>query len=675
MAITSNINNKFVVEQTTGYVGVGTTDPDYLLHLNSTDTTNGTRLAIQNNNTNGKIYGLISDNTGLFSLRDLTAGADRLTISTGGDVTFQKSITVGTGNSSIAGDLYFGVNADIFKNSGTLKISTVEGIEYQVRSGNGSSGDHVFKSYNTAILTLNGATNNSTFAGTVIAPNYQGPGQGLDNLLPLGVYSTVPGTAGVLIKTNIVSNNYAFLFGTIKLEQFNQSTKQTIEFSATVSTNGTVATKAATADVAITIKLFNVGGYWYIHLPMPSTYVTVSAYIYTGSGYQGQGKGFNEVSSIAMNPVPASPVGSVDIVANVYLTTGTSSPWFKNGNDIYNSNSANVGIGTTGAAKNRLEVKGLFAAPLTTGSVQNGIARFSQTSGNGSLDIGFGDPYSWIQSRSSASYAANYNLALQPNGANVGIGTTSPGSQLEIKAPNTSGSAARTVVTRQLTLNANGGNNLQPYEGFGTGIIFEGYDYAGGGSGTSGPRDYAYIDSIIENSGSSPVDFRSQLKFHTNPGGSNTQTPTVKMVITSAGQIQTPQNPAFRARAKTSQSYAAGWQKILYSESVTTRGTGYASSRFTAPVDGWYQFNAQWTANDNTDIDGTFSLWINGSSTNLAGSVSQPSTGSAYDGHVVSGCCYLAATHYVEVYRYSSIVNETRTSNPYGGWFSGFLIG
>jgi len=77
-----------------------------------------------------------------------------------GNATFAGSITVGGGNSVINGDLYFGPNADIFKNSGTLKISTVEGIEYQVRSTNGSTGDHIFKSFNTAILTLDGGSNN-----------------------------------------------------------------------------------------------------------------------------------------------------------------------------------------------------------------------------------------------------------------------------------------------------------------------------------------------------------------------------------------------------------------------------------------------------------------------------------------------------------------------------------
>ena len=147
------------------------------------------------------------------------------------------------------------------------------------------------------------------------------------------------------------------------------------------------------------------------------------------------------------------------------------------------------------------------------------------------------------------------------------------------------------------------------------------------------------------------------------------------MRITSGGQIQTPANPAFRARAKSAQTYAAGWQHVLYDESVTSRGTGYANSRFTAPVDGWYQFNAQWTASNNADVDGTLSIWINGSASNLAASVSMPTTGPNYDGHTLSGCCYLAATHYVQVHRYSSVSNITRSSAPYGGWFSGFLIG
>ena len=47
--------------------------------------------------------------------------------------------------------------------SNSLVITVPAGLEYQVRNANGASGDHVFKSYNTAILTLNGGTNAATF--------------------------------------------------------------------------------------------------------------------------------------------------------------------------------------------------------------------------------------------------------------------------------------------------------------------------------------------------------------------------------------------------------------------------------------------------------------------------------------------------------------------------------
>ena len=147
--------------------------------------------------------------------------------------------------------------------------------------------------------------------------------------------------------------------------------------------------------------------------------------------------------------------------------------------------------------------------------------------------------------------------------------------------------------------------------------------------------------------------------------------------IDNEGRTTTPENPAFRYRATAAQVLGSGWQIVGYGTLKEERGTGYSSSnsRFTAPVAGWYQFNASWSANNKADTDGTFSICRNGSYTDLVGSVSMPQTGGSYDGHSVSGCCYLDVNDYVDVRRYSTVSTTTRTSNPYGGWFSGFLIG
>ena len=98
----------------------------------------------------------------------------------------------------------------------------------------------------------------------------------------------------------------------------------------------------------------------------------------------------------------------------------------------------NVGIGTI-SPSSTFHIRGTFGAPLTTGTCLNGVARFGQTSGNGGLDIGFGDPYSWLQSRNATDYSVNYNLSLQPNGGNVGIGTITPTALLHVLGPNATG--------------------------------------------------------------------------------------------------------------------------------------------------------------------------------------------------------------------------------------------
>jgi hypothetical protein len=94
---------------------------------------------------------------------------------------------------------------------------------------------------------------------------------------------------------------------------------------------------------------------------------------------------------------------------------------------------AQTGIGTT-TPVNKLQVETTLAEPASTGAVANGNLRLSGTTGSHVLDFGLSSSstYSWLQSRSRTAYGTNFNLILNPNGGNVGIGTTTPSDPLVV---------------------------------------------------------------------------------------------------------------------------------------------------------------------------------------------------------------------------------------------------
>jgi hypothetical protein len=114
---------------------------------------------------------------------------------------------------------------------------------------------------------------------------------------------------------------------------------------------------------------------------------------------------------------------------------------------------AQTGIGTT-TPVNKLEVVTATADPATSGSSANGNLRLGPSSGSHILDLGLSSTstFSWLQARSKSNYATFYDLAFNPLGGRVGIGTSSPLTTLTIG--NTTG-----TIPGEITLNPTGTTN------------------------------------------------------------------------------------------------------------------------------------------------------------------------------------------------------------------------
>jgi len=95
-------------------------------------------------------------------------------------------------------------------------------------------------------------------------------------------------------------------------------------------------------------------------------------------------------------------------------------------------NSGNVGIGTTDPNV-KLRIAGTQGNPATSGSTSTGF--LSLYTGTHGLMMGVqgASPWgSWIQAQDKTNHAINYNLLLNPNGGNVGIGTNGPATHAKL---------------------------------------------------------------------------------------------------------------------------------------------------------------------------------------------------------------------------------------------------
>jgi len=175
-------------------------------------------------------------------------------------------------------------------------------------------------------------------------------------------------------------------------------------------------------------------------------------------------------------------------------------------------------------------------------------------------------------------------LKVDATNNRVGIGTSSPGSKVHISG----NSSTRNSIVNCLTLD--GGTSVtNPYDGFGTGITFQGRDYG------NAIRDYAYIRGQItnttSNSGGGDAGLGTALTFWTTPTGGGGNTPLERMRINKDGHVTNPNQPYFYATG-TATGTQISTAPCPYNQTSSNIGGHYNTSNytFTAPIDGRYLF-------------------------------------------------------------------------------------
>jgi uncharacterized protein YaiE (UPF0345 family) len=207
------------------------------------------------------------------------------------------------------------------------------------------------------------------------------------------------------------------------------------------------------------------------------------------------------------------------------------------------TSTGNVGIGTTNPGY-KLSVNGDIQSDILRGYQYpiNSLIDFDDDTFPGSLinsvsikstgSMGFmldsnnnGTADAFIWAKDSLDFSAGTELMRLTNGGNVGIGTTSPASKLEVKDGSirtTTLNSFSNLISGRAAIPSSGGYNLG-------GLLFQAYST--GTTYTTGAAIFAYADSAAWTSSSVP----SYLSFHT-AASDNTST-TERMVIKSNGNV------------------------------------------------------------------------------------------------------------------------------------------
>jgi hypothetical protein len=149
-----------------------------------------------------------------------------------------------------------------------------------------------------------------------------------------------------------------------------------------------------------------------------------------GAVNNGLGTGLANTITVTVNGPSPSAVSLSNFWVQPYTYQIATSA---NTKQIFTNEAGRVGIGTAFPVQ-KFQIDGTVGNPASIAATQSGIFRISNTTDNAVLDFGIraAGNGAWIQSTDETALNFNYPLLLNPNGANVGIGTTIPSGGLHI---------------------------------------------------------------------------------------------------------------------------------------------------------------------------------------------------------------------------------------------------
>jgi hypothetical protein len=274
--------------------------------------------------------------------------------------------------------------------------------------------------------------------------------------------------------------------------------------------------------------------------------------------------------------------------------------------------------------------------------------------------------YSSIQSEQDAG--GDIALALNPEGGNVGVGTTAPTARLDVRGQVIAHGSTGAYTTTQvgaITINNNSADNTVDFT---QGIVFT--DNVNG----SGPWTHAGIVAV------GSAGFNGSLVFGTDGDAANNTTGiTERMRINSSGVVTMPYQPAFKSSSSTYafQTVSSTTAVVQFNSTFFNIGNHYSTStyRFTAPVAGRYFFSANLRF-DNAPTAGYRRVFISKNGANYDAPSDHAIIGDGvstnYHTVSVSGIHDLAAGDYVDL-RFEA--NGTSANLRGESSFSGILIG